>query len=140
MIQSRPLWWNRIPAIKFSYFLNRNVANNQINGVLPNKFGQLSALSTLDISSNSFTGDLPQSFTLLSSATDMNVGNNKFSGWIPNRLNNINLQKDGNSWNAGPAPTSPPATPVAARGGSQNRQPRGNNPSTNCGGSSDNVK
>ncbi|PWA47013.1 leucine-rich repeat protein [Artemisia annua] len=137
-----------------------NVANNKIDGALPDMFGQLTALSTLDISSNSFTGDLPQSLSALSSATDMylqnnqftgtidvlanlplknlNVANNKFTGWIPNRLNNINLQKDGNLWNSGPAPPSPPGPPAAAGGGSQNRQPSGNNPST--GGSSDSGK
>ncbi|GJT36427.1 STRUBBELIG-receptor family 7-like protein isoform X2 [Tanacetum coccineum] len=90
---------------------------------------------SLDISSNSFTGDFPQSFTSLSSATDMylqnnqftgtidvlanlplknlNVANNKFTGWIPNRLNDINLQKDGNSWNSGLAPPSPSGTPAS---------------------------
>nr|GFC64219.1 protein STRUBBELIG-receptor family 7-like isoform X2 [Tanacetum cinerariifolium] len=48
--------------------------------------------------------------------------------------------KDGNSWKSGPAPPSPPATPAAPGGGSQNRQPRGNNPSTGGGGSSDSGK
>ncbi|GKA39321.1 STRUBBELIG-receptor family 7-like protein isoform X2 [Tanacetum coccineum] len=44
--------------------------------------------------------------------------------------------KDGNSWNSGPAPPSPPGTPTAAGGGSQNRQPMGNNPSVGGDGSS----
>lgn len=132
-----------------------NVARNQITGSLPDMFGQLSALSTLDLSFNSFTGDLPQSFSLLLSATDMylqdnqftgaidvlanlplknlNVANNKFTGWVPSQLNNINLQKDGNSWSSGPAPPPPPGTPAAGRG-SQNRQPSDNSPSS--GGSS----
>ncbi|KAI3727394.1 hypothetical protein L1987_67208 [Smallanthus sonchifolius] len=114
-----------------------------INGQLQDMFGKLSSLSTLDLSFNSLTGDLPQSFSSLSSATDMylqnnqftgtidvladlplknlNVANNKFSGW----LKNINLQKDGNSWNSGTAPPPPPGTPAAGR----NRQPR--SPSTN---------
>ncbi|KAI3684113.1 hypothetical protein L6452_33332 [Arctium lappa] len=122
-----------------------NVARNQISGQLPDMFGQLSALSTLDLSFNSFAGDLPKSFSLLSSATDMylennqftgsidvlanlplknlNIANNIFSGWVPSQLKNINLQKDGNSWNSGIAPPSPPA----AGGGSENRQPSGNN-------------
>ncbi|GJY74879.1 STRUBBELIG-receptor family 7-like protein [Tanacetum coccineum] len=86
-----------------------NVANNQSSGALPD----------MGISSNSFTGDLPQSFASLSSVTDI---------------------KDGNSWNSGTAPPSPLGTPAAAvGGGSQNRQPRGNNPSS-TGGSSDSGK
>ncbi|KAL8232489.1 hypothetical protein R6Q57_002267 [Mikania cordata] len=127
-----------------------NVAGNQISGQLPDMFGKLSAITTLDLSSNSMTGDLPESFSLLSSATDMylqnnqftgtidvlanlplknlNVANNKFSGWVPSQLRNINLQKDGNSWNSGPAPPPPPGTPAAGRGG-QNRQPGSNSPS-----------
>ncbi|GJV62893.1 protein STRUBBELIG-receptor family 6 [Tanacetum coccineum] len=63
-------------------FISLNVANNQINGTLPDMFGQLSTLSTLDISSNSFTGDFPQSFTSLSSATNMYLQNNQFTGTI----------------------------------------------------------
>ncbi|MFS7950154.1 putative non-specific protein-tyrosine kinase RLK-Pelle-LRR-V family [Helianthus anomalus] len=132
-----------------------NVARNQISGPLPDMFGQLSALNSLDLSSNAFMGDLPESFSLLSSATDMflqnnqftgtidvlanlplknlNVANNKFTGWVPTQLNNINLQKDGNSWSSGPAPPPPPGTPAAERGG-QNRQPGGSSPS--AGGSS----
>ncbi|KAK9056535.1 hypothetical protein SSX86_023897 [Deinandra increscens subsp. villosa] len=128
-----------------------NVAHNQISGQLPDMFGQLSAITTLDLSFNSFTGDLPESFSMLSSATDMylqnnqftgtidvlanlplknlNVANNKFTGWVPSQLNNINLQKDGNSWNSGPAPPPPPGTPPAG-GGGQNRRPAGNIPST----------
>ncbi|XP_076890437.1 protein STRUBBELIG-RECEPTOR FAMILY 7-like [Bidens hawaiensis] len=132
-----------------------NVARNQISGQLPDMFGQLSALTTMDLSFNSFAGDLPESFSMLSGVTDMylqnnqftgtidvlanlplknlNVANNQFMGWVPSRLNNINLQKDGNLWNSGPAPPPPPGTP-AAGGGGQNRQPVGNSPST--GGSS----
>ncbi|KAJ9559943.1 hypothetical protein OSB04_005103 [Centaurea solstitialis] len=115
-----------------------NVARNQISGQLPDMFGQLSALSTLDLSFNSLTGDLPKSFSLLSSATDMylennqltgtidvlpifllkiceNIANNKFTGWVPSQLENINLQKDGNSLNSGNAPPAPPGTPAAKK-------------------------
>ncbi|KAD4889441.1 hypothetical protein R6Q59_037201 [Mikania micrantha] len=114
-----------------------NVAHNQINGELQDMFGKLSSLSTLDLSFNLFTGNLPESFSLLSRATDMylqsnkftgsidvladlplknlNVANNKFSGWVPSQLKNINLQKDGNSWNSGSAPPPPPGTPAGGR-------------------------
>ncbi|KAI3802799.1 hypothetical protein L1987_30942 [Smallanthus sonchifolius] len=147
---SLPYSISQMTSLKFL-----NVAGNQLSGQLPDMFGQLSALNTMDLSSNLFTGDLPESFSLLSSATDMylqnnqftgtidvlanlplknlNVANNKFTGWVPSQLNNINLQKDGNSWNSGPAPPPPPGTP-AAGGGGRNRQPSGNSPSTNGSG------
>ncbi|KAI3521283.1 hypothetical protein L1887_10744 [Cichorium endivia] len=132
-----------------------NAAHNQLNGELTDMFGNLPSLSTLDLSFNSFTGNLPESFSSLSSATDMylqnnqftgtidvladlplktlNVANNKFTGWVPSRLKNINLQKDGNSWNSGNAPPPPPGSP-ASGGGNRNRQPSGNkSPSTDSG-------
>ncbi|GJR74381.1 STRUBBELIG-receptor family 7-like protein [Tanacetum coccineum] len=92
--------------------------NHKLLHPFRNSYDGKRTLSGLDISSSSFTGDLPQSFASLSNATDI---------------------KDGNSWNSGPAPPSPGGTPVATRGGSQNRQPRGNNPSS-TGGSSDSGK
>ncbi|KAJ0891025.1 putative protein kinase RLK-Pelle-LRR-V family [Helianthus annuus] len=114
-----------------------NVAHNQLSGQLQDMFQKLPSLSTLDLSFNSLTGNLPQSFSLLSSATDMylqnnqftgaidvladlplknlNVANNKFSGWVPSQLKNINLQKDGNSWNSGSAPPPPPGVPATRR-------------------------
>ncbi|XP_023766750.1 protein STRUBBELIG-RECEPTOR FAMILY 7 [Lactuca sativa] len=133
-----------------------NAAHNQLNGELTDMFGNLPSLSTLDLSFNTLTGNLPQSFSSLSSANDMylqnnqftgtidvladlplknlNVANNKFSGWVPSRLKNINLQKDGNSWNSGNAPPPPPGSP-ASGSGNRNRQPSGNgNPSTSNSG------
>ncbi|CAH1422933.1 unnamed protein product [Lactuca virosa] len=133
-----------------------NAAHNQLNGELTDMFGNLPSLSTLDLSFNTLTGNLPQSFSSLSSANDMylqnnqftgtidvladlplknlNVANNKFSGWVPSRLKNINLQKDGNSWNSGNAPPPPPGSP-ASGSGNRNRQPSGNgNPSTGNSG------
>ncbi|KAJ4844089.1 Protein STRUBBELIG-REPTOR FAMILY 6 [Turnera subulata] len=112
-----------------------NLAHNQLQNQLNDIFGQLSSLSTLDLSFNSITGDLPESFSNLSSMKSMylqnnqftgpidvlanlpletlNIGNNHFSGWIPSQLNNINLQKEGNNFNSGPAPPPPPGTPAA---------------------------
>ncbi|KAL4584512.1 hypothetical protein LXL04_009115 [Taraxacum kok-saghyz] len=134
-----------------------NAAHNQLNGELTDMFSTLPSLSTLDLSFNSLTGELPESFSSLSSATNMylqnnqftgtidvlgdlplktlNVANNKFTGWVPSRLKNINLQKDGNSWNSGNAPPPPPGTP-ASGSGNRNRQPSGNNNNPSTGNSS----
>ncbi|XP_047341055.1 protein STRUBBELIG-RECEPTOR FAMILY 7-like [Impatiens glandulifera] len=109
-----------------------NLGRNQLNQ-LTDIFGQLSALSTMDLSFNSFTGDLPGSFSSLTSLTNLylqnnqftgkinvlanlplrnlNVENNQFTGWVPEQLKGINLQKGGNSWNSGAAPPPPPGTP-----------------------------
>ncbi|KAI5602294.1 hypothetical protein BDE02_01G146400 [Populus trichocarpa] len=115
-----------------------NLGHNQLQSQLGDMFGQLTSLSTLDVSFNLLTGDLPESFSSLSSMKSMylqsnqftgaidvlanlplenlNVANNRFTGWIPSQLNSVNLQKDGNNWNSGPAPPPPPGTPPAHKG------------------------
>ncbi|CAK9163817.1 unnamed protein product [Ilex paraguariensis] len=134
-----------------------NVSHNQLQGQLNDMFGQLPALSTLDFSFNAVTGNLPESFSLLSSMTNMylqnnqftgtidvlanlpldnlNVENNHFSGWIPDQLKNINFQKDGNSWDSGPAPPPPPGTPPASRPNRNHNSGGNNRPSDGGGGS-----
>ncbi|KAJ6711829.1 PROTEIN STRUBBELIG-RECEPTOR FAMILY 6 [Salix purpurea] len=115
-----------------------NLGHNQLQKQLGDMFGQLTSLSTLDLSFNQLSGDLPESFSSLSSMKSMylqnnqftgaidvlanlpletlNVANNRFTGWIPSQFKNINLQKDGNSWNSGTAPPPPPGTPPAHNG------------------------
>ncbi|XP_052183369.1 protein STRUBBELIG-RECEPTOR FAMILY 7 [Diospyros lotus] len=131
-----------------------NLGHNQLQGQLGDMFGQLSSLSTLDLSFNALTGDLPESLSSLSSMNNMylqsnqftgtidvlatlplenlNIASNHFSGWIPDQLKNINLQKDGNSFNSGPAPPPPPGTPPSSKanrnhksGGSGNQSDKG---------------
>ncbi|KAF9685373.1 hypothetical protein SADUNF_Sadunf03G0047800 [Salix dunnii] len=130
---------SQMPSLKYL-----NLGHNQLQNQLGDMFGQLPSLSTLDLSFNSLTGDLPRSFSSLSSMKSMylqnnqftgsinvlanlplenlwiyvfrNVGNNRFTGWIPSQLNSINLQKDGNSWNSGPAPPPPPGTTPSPKG------------------------
>ncbi|XAR74030.1 Non-specific protein-tyrosine kinase [Bertholletia excelsa] len=127
-----------------------NLGHNQLQGQLRDMFGQvpLPALSTLDLSSNSLSGDLPQGFSSFSSMTDMSlqnnqftgtidvlanlplnnldVENNHFTGWIPSQFKSINIRKDGNSWNSGPAPPPPPGTPPASRPNRHHESSSGN--------------
>ncbi|KAH8514144.1 hypothetical protein H0E87_007121 [Populus deltoides] len=145
---------SQLPSLKYL-----NLGHNQLQNQLGDVFRQLPSLSTLDLSFNSLTGDLPQSFSSLSSMTSMylqnnqftgsinvlaslplenlwimvfrNVGNNRFTGWIPSQLNSINLQKDGNNWNSGPAPPPPPGTPPTPKGPSHKS---GGNDSPSGGG------
>ncbi|KAG6733114.1 hypothetical protein I3842_01G210500 [Carya illinoinensis] len=132
-----------------------NISHNQLQEQLFDAFGQLSSLSTLDLSFNSLPGNLPQSFSSLSSMTSMylqnnqftgnidvlanlllenlNIENNHFTGWIPKQLQNINLQKNGNSWSSEPAPPPPPGTPPARK--RPNHKSGGNeSPSDGSGG------
>ncbi|KAL8171596.1 hypothetical protein V2J09_023400 [Rumex salicifolius] len=110
-----------------------NLSHNQLNQQLIDMFKNLTQLSTLDLSFSQIPGPLPQSFSSLTSMKSMylqnnqftgtidvlaslpldnlNVENNQFSGWIPQQLQNINLQKGGNSWSSGAAPPPPPGTP-----------------------------
>ncbi|CAN8288076.1 unnamed protein product [Cochlearia groenlandica] len=110
-----------------------NLGHNQFKGQIAVDFTKLTSLTTLDFSFNSFTGSLPGSFVSLTSIKSLylqnnqfsgpinvlaglhletlNIANNDFTGWIPSSLKGINLLKDGNSFNTGPAPPPPPGTP-----------------------------
>ncbi|EOA32966.1 hypothetical protein CARUB_v10016296mg [Capsella rubella] len=109
-----------------------NLAHNQLKQ-LAIDFTKLTSLSILDLSSNAITGSLPNSCSSLTSAKsiylqnnqfsgtidilatlpleNLNIANNRFTGWVPDSLKGINLQKDGNLFNSGPAPPPPPGTP-----------------------------
>ncbi|XP_050383789.1 protein STRUBBELIG-RECEPTOR FAMILY 7 [Argentina anserina] len=128
-----------------------NISHNQLQNTLDDVFGKLSDLATLDLSFNSMPGSLPESFSSLSSLKtldlqnnqltgtinvlanlpleNLNIENNHFTGWVPELLKNINLKKDGNTWNSGPAPPPPPGTPPTSKNNG-NRSP-GSTPSKN---------
>ncbi|KAG7992134.1 hypothetical protein I3843_02G112700 [Carya illinoinensis] len=132
-----------------------NVSHNQLQDQLVDMFGQLSSLSTMDLSFNSVSGSLPVTFSSLTSMSSMylqnnqfvgpinvlatlplqtlNIENNHFNGWIPDQLKNINLLKDGNSWNSGSAPPPPPGTPPASKN-PNHKSGSNNSPSDGAGG------
>ncbi|KAJ4882058.1 Protein STRUBBELIG-RECEPTOR FAMILY 6 [Raphanus sativus] len=138
-----------------------NLAHNQLKGQVSVDFSKLTSLTTLDFSFNSFTLSLPGTFTSLTSLKSLflqnnqfsgtlnvlaglpletlNIANNDFTGWIPSTLKGINLIKDGNSFNNGPAPPPPPGTPPIHRspshksGGGANRDSTGNGDSKKSG-------
>ncbi|XP_062008845.1 protein STRUBBELIG-RECEPTOR FAMILY 7 [Rosa rugosa] len=137
-----------------------NISHNQLQNTLDDVFGKLSSLTTLDLSFNSMPGSLPESFSSLSSLKtldlqnnqltgtidvlanlpleNLNIENNRFTGWVPETLKNINLKKDGNTWNSGPAPPPPPGTPPASKNNG-NRTP-GSNGTPSKNGASDGGK
>ncbi|XP_074268288.1 protein STRUBBELIG-RECEPTOR FAMILY 6-like isoform X2 [Silene latifolia] len=120
-----------------------DLSQNQFNGQLGLDFSQLTSLTKMDISDNALTGNLPTTMSSLTSLTSLdlqnnqftgtidvladlpldtlNVANNHFTGWIPKELENINLQKGGNSWNSGPAPPPPPGAPSHKKSGSHKK-------------------
>lgn len=133
-----------------------NISHNQLQNTLDDVFGKLSSLSTLDLSFNTMPGSLPESFSSLSSINtlylqnnqltgtidvlanlpleNLNIENNHFTGWIPASLKNINLKKDGNTWNSGPAPPPPPGTPPASKNNG-NHKPGSNGTPSDSGAS-----
>ncbi|KAG2305644.1 hypothetical protein Bca4012_085174 [Brassica carinata] len=134
-----------------------NLAHNQLKQ-LAIDFTKLTSLSILDLSSNTITGSLPNTMTSLTSAKsiylqnnqftgtidvlatlpleNLNIANNRFTGWVPDSLRGINLQKNGNSFNTGPAPPPPPGTPPIHRSPTPKSGNRGSSPSSGDGSSS----
>ncbi|TQE08732.1 hypothetical protein C1H46_005716 [Malus baccata] len=130
-----------------------NLGHNNFNQDIPYSISMITTLKYLDLSFNTLSGNLPESFSSLSSMKTMflqnnqltgtidvlanlpldnlNIENNRFTGWIPEQLKNINLEKDGNTWNSGPAPPPPPGTPPAKHNG--NHKSGGDNSSSNGG-------
>ncbi|XP_018440600.1 protein STRUBBELIG-RECEPTOR FAMILY 7-like [Raphanus sativus] len=134
-----------------------NLAHNRIKQ-LSIDFTKLTSLSILDLSSNTITGSLPNSMSSLTSAKsiylqnnqftgtidvlatlpleNLNIANNQFTGWIPDSLKGINLQKDNNPLNSGPAPPPPPGTPPIHRSSPTPKSRNNNGSSSNNNGDS----
>ena len=79
-----------------------SLANRNLNGVIPAGFGDLSALTTLDLSSNSLTGAIPSSLGNLSNLESLELSSNSLSGQIPETLNGLSklnyLRLSGNNF------------------------------------------
>ncbi|WP_422105659.1 leucine-rich repeat domain-containing protein [Winogradskyella sp.] len=74
--------------------LSINMRNNGLTGNLPSSFGNLTNLSVLRFSGNAFTGQIPSGIGSFSNLRDLDFGNNDFSGTIPPELGNLsNLER-----------------------------------------------
>lgn len=61
-----------------------DVGGNLLQGTLPPELGALTALTYLDVSSNAFTGELPQTLSSLTALTHLNISSNPgLSGIVP---------------------------------------------------------
>ena len=61
-----------------------SLPNSGLNGIIPSAFGNLSALSVLDLSGNSLTGSIPQELDNLSNLTKWRLAGNRLTGCVPN--------------------------------------------------------
>ncbi len=79
-----------------------SLSNRGLDGVVPARLGDLSALTTLDLSSNSLTGTIPSSLGNLSNLESLELSSNNLSGQIPETLNGLSklsyLRLSGNNF------------------------------------------
>ncbi|CAN6701371.1 unnamed protein product [Malus baccata var. baccata] len=115
--------------ISHNQLQNQDLSFNTLSGNLPESFSSLSSMKTMFLQNNQLTGTIDVLANL--PLDNLNIENNRFTGWIPEQLKNINLEKDGNTWNSGPAPPPPPGTPPAKHNG--NHKSGGDNSSSNGG-------
>ena len=66
-----------------------SLAKRDLNGVIPAKVGDLSALKTLDLSSNSLTGHIPSKIGDLSALKTLDLSSNSLTGAIPSKLGDL---------------------------------------------------
>ncbi|XP_023739551.1 MDIS1-interacting receptor like kinase 2 [Lactuca sativa] len=67
------------------------MAYNNISGVIPPEFGNLTQLQRLDLSSNHLVGEIPKEFGKIKSMLNLSLGNNQLSGIIPPELGSCKL-------------------------------------------------
>ena len=63
--------------------LAASVSTDNIAGTIPSQFGNLRALTSLDLSGNSLTGAIPSGITSLTSLTSLDLSDNSLTGTIP---------------------------------------------------------
>ncbi|XP_022154390.1 BRASSINOSTEROID INSENSITIVE 1-associated receptor kinase 1-like isoform X2 [Momordica charantia] len=72
--------------------LIRELYNNNISGSIPERFGNLKNLESLDLYSNSLSGPIPDSLGKLTKLSALRLNNNSLSGAIPMSLTNVPLK------------------------------------------------
>ena len=60
-----------------------------LNGDIPERIGDLKALSTLYLRNNNLNGEIPERLFDLKALTNLVLGNNKLSGQVPTKLTNL---------------------------------------------------
>ncbi|CAM0946848.1 unnamed protein product [Alopecurus aequalis] len=86
-----------------------NLGINNFTGLIPEKIGQLKALTSLNLSSNRLSGEIPQPICTLTNLQVLDLSSNRLTGTLPTTLNNLHfLSKFSISNNdlEGPIPTT----------------------------------
>ncbi|MCO5235659.1 MAG: T9SS type A sorting domain-containing protein [Chitinophagaceae bacterium] len=65
-----------------------SLVNNLVDGVLPNSFGNLTAINAIYLSNNKIKGTIPASIGNLSALSFFYLNNNQLEGNLPNELGN----------------------------------------------------
>lgn len=69
-----------------TYLNYLNLMDNNISGSIPDTFGNLVNLKTIEMNNNSLTGSIPSSFGNLEELDYLNLSGNKLSGEIPKEV------------------------------------------------------
>ncbi|KAJ1427946.1 Leucine-rich repeat [Sesbania bispinosa] len=82
-----------------------NMSINAIHGSLPDEFGKMNSLDTLDLSDNHLSGEIPKNISRVRSLRFLKLSNNKLDGSLFPTLSNFDhleqLYLDGNSLSGG---------------------------------------
>ncbi|XP_047080474.1 tyrosine-sulfated glycopeptide receptor 1-like isoform X1 [Lolium rigidum] len=85
-----------------------NLGINNFTGLIPEKIGELKALSSLNLSSNQLSGEIPELIGNLTNLQVLDLSGNHLTGAIPAALNNLHFLSKFNISNndlEGPIPT-----------------------------------
>ncbi|XP_021736803.1 probable LRR receptor-like serine/threonine-protein kinase At4g20940 [Chenopodium quinoa] len=75
-----------------------DLADNNLGGYFPDRFGSLTGLEVLNLAKNNISGSLPTSMNDMSSLTSLDLSENHFTGPLPTNLSS-NLQNFNASYN-----------------------------------------
>ncbi|KAJ3360334.1 hypothetical protein GGF32_008495, partial [Allomyces javanicus] len=76
------------------YLVELNLANNQLNGRIPDSIGSLVNLQSLNLYNNQLNGAIPNTIGNLAKLTGLNLANNQLNGAIPDTIGKLaNLTK-----------------------------------------------
>ncbi|KAF2306447.1 hypothetical protein GH714_018168 [Hevea brasiliensis] len=78
-----------IDFVKFPTFRAIDVSHNRFEGLITETFGQLNALSVLNLLRNAFVGQIPSALGNISNLESLDLSDNELTGEIPQQLTNL---------------------------------------------------